>query len=50
MLVTAVRWDLIGEKKKDELLTKVQKHFSNNLGDKEAQALGSGEYPVDNLS
>jgi hypothetical protein len=29
MLVTAVRWDVIGEKKKDELLTKEKQRLKH---------------------
>jgi hypothetical protein len=47
LVVTAARWDVIGEKEKDELLSKVEKHFAYK-GDKEPQALDS-IYPAERL-
>jgi hypothetical protein len=35
MIITAARWDVIGQKEKDEFLLKVEKYATYKAGDKE---------------
>jgi hypothetical protein len=48
IIVTAARWDIMGQKEKDEFLFKVEKYAAHKAGDKESQVWASSN-PVDKL-